>query len=145
VYQSGTAPITTNISPIRMLTIMPSRPIAPTMNWMPRVTNAIGQAHRYSGVPNDRAKNIATPTPNSIPKSPTGANTTTASGHSVAMTYGPPAAQNPPRPPTTPAVWKNTENEKVKMSHPRKEPAMRAAGVRTRSMAHTLSAERMAG
>lgn len=75
-----------NKTPTTMLLMIPTPAAAPRMNWMPSLTNRIGRAQAMSDTPNLRAPTSATPAATNIPKMPIGANTMTASGHSVSMT-----------------------------------------------------------
>ena len=103
--------ITSGASPITMKTTATTRFAPPpgsheaSRKSMPRPTNRIGHAQTTSGVPKPRANTSPIPTAISPAKMLSGANATTASGHSVSITYAPPDAQNPPRPMTTAPTW----------------------------------------
>ena len=72
---------------------------------IPRPTKRMGHAQITRGVPNPRANTRPIAAAISPPKMLSGAKITTASGHCVSITYGPPEAQKPPSPITTADTW----------------------------------------
>ena len=68
------------------------------------------------------------------PKMLSGAKTSTASGHGVSMTYGPPVAHEPPSRITRAEVSYSSVKQKVNSSHDTAEPSTRAAGPLIRRM-----------